>query len=285
MNDDPLLTTLLDLDFALQSQPKLIIGGGYGLYLKQIYLSAHPELQTLFALRSLPVARTTQDIDVILRDEIVTDSKSMQKIRTALDQLDFTVVDTAKYTQFSRPMNPGRVKIDLLAAPLGEFADRVPKDVRRVKPRPSVKLHASKLEEALAVDRHATIIPVSGTLSNGEMHITEVLVPQAFSYLMMKLFAFRDRLDDADKGLGQHHALDVYRIVGMLRRDEDPLVRELSKEHATHPKVLDARNIAREYFVSKTGVGRIRIQEHPLFTAEMDLDRFGEELNLLLQIA
>ncbi len=48
MKHDPLLTTLLDLDFALQSQPKLIIGWGYGLYLKQIYLSAHPELQTLY---------------------------------------------------------------------------------------------------------------------------------------------------------------------------------------------------------------------------------------------
>lgn len=40
--------------------------------------------------------------------------------------------------------------IDLLAAPLGRFAERVPKDSRRVKPRPSVKLHASKLEEAVA---------------------------------------------------------------------------------------------------------------------------------------
>jgi hypothetical protein len=285
MNNDPLLTTLLDLDFALQSQPKLIIGGGYGLYLKQTYLAANPELQTLFTLRSLPIARTTQDIDLILRAEIVTDSKSMQKIRAVLDQLKFTVVDTARYTQFTRSMNPGQVKIDLLAAPLGEFTNRVPKDVRRVRPRPSVKLHASKLEEAIAVDRHATIIPVSGSLSNGTVHATEVLIPQAFSYLLMKLFAFRDRVSDVDKDLGQHHALDVYRIVGMLKRDEDPHVRELSKEHSMHPKVVDAQNIAREYFVSETGIGRIRIQEHPLFTAEMDLNRFGAELKLLLGIA
>lgn len=285
MNEDPLLTTLLDLDFALQSQPKLIIGGGYGLYLKQIYLAANLGLQTLFSSRSLPVARTTQDIDLILRAEIVTDSNSMQRIRTALDELNFTVVDTAKYTQFTRPIGPGSVKIDLLSAPLGDFADRVPKDVRRVRPRPSVKLHASKLEEAVGVDRHATVIPVIGKLSNGEMHQTEVLIPQAFSYLMMKLFAFRDRVDDADKDLGQHHALDIYRIVGMLRRDEDPLVRGLSKELSTHPKVVDGRDIARKYFVSKNGLGQIRIQEHPLFTNEMDLDRFGNELALLLGIS
>ena len=119
MNEDPLLTTLLDLDFVLQSQPKLIIGGGYGLYLKQIYLAANLQLQTLFSPRSLPVARTTQDIDLILRAEIVTNSDSMQRIRTALDDLNFTVVDTAKYTQFTRPIGPGSVKIDLLSAPLG----------------------------------------------------------------------------------------------------------------------------------------------------------------------
>lgn len=285
MNEDPLLTTLLDLDFVLQSQPKLIIGGGYGLYLKQIYLAANLQLQTLFSPRSLPVARTTQDIDLILRAEIVTNSDSMQRIRTALDDLNFTVVDTAKYTQFTRPIGPGSVKIDLLSAPLGDFAVRVPKDVRRVRPRPSVKLHASKLEEAVGVDRHAIVIPITGTLSNGEMHQAEVLIPQSFSYLMMKLFAFRDRFDDANKDLGQHHALDIYRIVGMLRRDEDPLVRELSKELGTHPKVVDGRDIACKYFVSKNGLGRIRIQEHPSFTNEMDLDRFGNELALLLGIS
>lgn len=284
MNEDPLLTTLLDLDFVLKSQPKLIIGGGYGLYLKQIYLAANPQLQTLFSLRSLPVARTTRDIDLILRAEIVTDSDSMRRIRTALDELNFTVVDTARYTQFTRPIGPGIVKIDLLSAPLGDLAVRVPRDVRRVRPRPSVRLHASKLEEAVGVDRHPTVIPVSGNLSNGETHQTEVLIPQAFSYLMMKLFAFQDRLDDANKDLGQHHALDIYRIVGMLRRDEDLAVRELSSELAMHSKVIDGREIARKYFVKKNGIGRIRIQEHPLFTNEMDLDRFGNELVLLLGI-
>ena len=39
MSHDPLLTTLLDLDAALESQ-ELTIGGGYGLYLKQLYLLA-----------------------------------------------------------------------------------------------------------------------------------------------------------------------------------------------------------------------------------------------------
>jgi hypothetical protein len=107
MAQEPLLTTLLDLDAALTSTPKLIVGGGYGLYLKQLYLRENPQIRSLFQVQSLPTARTTEDIDLILRAEIVTDSESMGTIRAALDQLGFTVVETAKYTQFVRQMPTG----------------------------------------------------------------------------------------------------------------------------------------------------------------------------------
>lgn len=284
MAHDPLLTTLLDLDAALRSPQKLIIGGGYGLYLKQLHLQENIQLRTLFAASSLPNARTTEDIDLILRAEIVTDSKSMKSIRDVLDQLGFTVVEAAKYTQFVRPMSPGQVKIDLLAAPLGEFASRVPKDARRVKPRPSVNLHASKLEEALGVDRHAIPIPVEGQLSSGQTHRTEVLIPQAFTYLLMKLCAFRDRIDDADKNLGRHHALDIYRIVGLLTADEDDDVRRLAAEFAAHPVLVNARQIAADHFISPDGVGRLRIREHPLHTADLELDRMAQELERVLAL-
>lgn len=282
MAQDPLLTTLLDLDSALNSSQKLIIGGGYGLYLKQLHLKANSQIRALFAAEGLPTARTTEDIDLILRAEIVTDSESMKLIRTALDQLGFSVVETAKYTQFVRPMHPGQVKIDLLAAPLGQFANRVKKDARRVRPRPSVNLHASKLEEALAVDRHAIHIPIGGLLSSGVEHRTEVFVPQTFSYLLMKLYAFRDRKDDTDRALGQHHALDIYRIVGLLTQDEDADVRRLSAEFAKHSTVIEAREIAQNHFVSPEGIGHLRIREHPLYTTALDLDRFGRELEQLL---
>lgn len=284
MAQEPLLTTLLDLDSALSPPQKLIIGGGYGLYLKQIYIGENPQIRTLFGLDILPTARTTEDIDLILSAEIVTDSESMKFIRNALDRLGFTVVETAKYTQFVRPMSPGRVKIDLLAAPLGEFASRVPKDARRAKPRPSVDLHANKLEEALAVDRHAIPIPIEGLLSTGQPYRTEVLIPQTFSYLLMKLCAFRDRMNDADKSLGQHHALDIYRIVGLLTRDEDAHVQRLSAEFADHPIVIDARQIAATHFISADGIGRLRIREHPLHSTSMNLDLLASELAIRLSV-
>lgn len=282
MHDDPLRTTLLDLDAALNWDQHLILGGGYGLFLKQRYLADHPEIQTLFSVHDLPEARTTKDIDLILRAEVVTDSVSMKRIREALDALGFSVVETAKYMQFVRPTGPGEVKIDFLAAPLGQHAADVPSDSRRVKPRPSVGLHASKLEEALAVDRDAMMIPLKGHLSTSHPHTAEVLIPQAFSYLLMKLLAFRDRLKDENKDLGRHHALDIYRIVGLLTKDEDATVKQLSREFAAHPTAKIARDTALQSFIDPDGIGRLRIREHPLFKPKLELDRFAEELRGLL---
>lgn len=281
MKQTPLLTTLLDLDAELAGQVNLIIGGGYGLYLKQLHLQDHPEQRTLFPLSALPSARTTEDIDLILQADVVTDSSTMKTIRQALDRLGFEVVESAKYMQFTRAMGPGFVKIDLLAAPLGSFADRVKRDARRVKPRPSVDLHASKLEEAVAVEEHAIVIPIAGTLSTRARHETTIRVPQAFSYLLMKLTAFRDRLDDTDKQLGRHHALDIYRIVGMMTRDEDAHVRELSRRFSDHASVAEARRIVNTLFHDPVGIGCLRIREHPLATPVLDLSRFAVELQAI----
>ncbi|MCC7334672.1 MAG: nucleotidyl transferase AbiEii/AbiGii toxin family protein [Pirellulaceae bacterium] len=281
MSNDPLLTTLLDLDLAISPVQKLIIGGGYGLYLKQRHIQDDPSIQTFFSLDRLPLARTTEDIDLILRAEIVTDSPSMQKIREALDSLGFEVVETAKFTQFERLMEVGRVKIDLLASPLGEFGSKVPRDPRRVKPRPSVNLHASKLEEAVAVERDPLRIPLRGRLSSGNEHQCEVLIPQAFSYLLMKLFAFRDRQADANKNLGQHHAIDIYRIVGLLTKDEDANVRQLASEFANHQHVQEAARIIHHDFLPADGIGRLRLMEHPLYSDQFDLKNFANELAAL----
>jgi len=277
MEDDPLKQTILELDAHLPNR-EWMIGGGYGLFLKQQYLSEHPEIKTLFHPDQLPIARTTEDIDLILRAEVVTDSASMGEIRKAFDALGFVVVETAKYTQFVRKVDRGQVKIDLLAAPLGQYESRVRKDKRRVKPKPSVNLHASRMNEAVAVERDPIALPLSGTLASGETHQTTVHVPQAFSYLLMKLHAFSDRKDDANKDMGRHHALDVYRIVGLMTKDEDELVTCLSAEFQADPYVRSAAEIVARDFKAPEGIGRLRIREHLLHQTSFDLDTLGQEL-------
>lgn len=282
MTKDPMLATLLDLDVELGLEHGLLVGGGYGLFLKQLHLQNHPEIRTLFDLEQFPSARTTEDIDLILRAEIVTDSTSMKAIREALDRLGFVVIKDAKFTQFTRQVGQGWVKIDLISAPLGALSSKVAKDARRVKPRPSVNLHASKLEDALAVERHPFPIPVAGILTSSQPHNTTIYVPQAFSYLLMKLFAFRDRLSDPDKNLGRHHTLDIYRIVGLLTLDEDEIVRGLAREFSEDPRLKSARKVVTEHFIQPAGTGRLRIREHSLYNRAMDLDRLATELRELL---
>ena len=277
MEDDPLKQTILELDAHLPNR-EWMIGGGYGLFLKQQYLNEHPEIKTLFHSDQLPIARTTEGIDLILRAEVVTDSASMEEIRKAFDALGFVVVETAKYTQFVRKMDRGQVKIDLLAAPLGQYESRVRKDKRRVKPNPSVNLHASKMNEAVAVERDPITLPLSGTLASGKAHQTTVRVPQAFSYLLMKLHAFSDRKDDTNKDMGRHHALDVYRIVGLMTKDEDQLVTRLSTEFQSDPYVRSAAEIVARGFTAPEGIGRLRIREHLLHHTSFDLDTLGREL-------
>lgn len=282
MTTEPLVAALLELDAELRGSIPLYIGGGLGLYLKQVYLENHPEIRTLFPLDRMPLARTTQDIDVFLRAEIVTDPERVRPLRDALDHLGYTVVDSAKFMQFVKPWPPGTVKIDLLAGPLGPFSNRVPSDDRRIKPQPSINLHARKVEAAIGIEENPFEISMSGMLPTKSIHETVVLVPQAFTFVLMKLMAFHDRVQDQNKELGRHHALDLYRIIGLLTKDEEQHALSLAAQHATNPVVIDARELAEQYFIANNGIGRLRIREHKLFREEFDLDRFALELRRLL---
>jgi hypothetical protein len=278
MIQDPLLTTLLDLDSELKHPIKFIVCGGYGLYLKQLYLKENPQITTLLPYSSLPIARTTQDIDLVLHAEIATEASHMTLVRKALDILEFSVVETAKYMQFVKNVEGGKVKVDLLSAPLGELASKVPKDSRRVKSSTELKLHARKMEEALGIEKFPIQIPISGTLSTGTAIQTNILIPQAFSYILTKLFAFKDRLHDQNKNLGSHHALDLYRIVGMITKNEHTNIHQIALEYATHSVTESARNIIKEYFSQENDMGLIRLREHPLANDTLNLHLFTSEM-------
>ena len=62
----------------------------------------------------------------------------------------------------------------------------------------------------LHLEDRPTEIPVEGETSDGSRYSGTVFVPEAFPYLMMKLHAFGDRKNDANKNVGRHHALDAY---------------------------------------------------------------------------
>lgn len=68
---DYLRAALLDLLHELEvSDVRLMLGGGYGLFLKQEHL-ASSDTMTLISPDRWPEARATNDLDFLLRPEIV----------------------------------------------------------------------------------------------------------------------------------------------------------------------------------------------------------------------
>ncbi|MCK4601325.1 MAG: nucleotidyl transferase AbiEii/AbiGii toxin family protein [Phycisphaerae bacterium] len=278
-DSQPILkTSLLDVLYELRDQKMpLILGGGYGLYLKQVHLQDTLDSPTLIAGELWPDPRATEDLDILLRTEVVVDASRMGLIRSALDRLEYTAIDGAEYMQFDKHLGGGRiVKVDLLTGPLGLFANdpRVKVDDRRVRPRPSVKLHAHRTDEALGFQEHTMAIPVTGTLSGGDPYEATVHVPSAFTLLLMKLHAFRDLCNDEEKDLARHHALDIYRIVAMMTEQEFEQTRQQVAEHQDHPAVLESVQIVREYFASDESLGSLRLRGHALWNERMALTKF-----------
>lgn len=281
---DPLKQTLLDLHAILGSSIPLVLGGGYGLFLRQDDLQ-RKGARTLFAAHVMPDNRTTQDIDLILRTEVVVSDAGMRMVRHALDSLEFKPIPGNEYLQFSKAMQTaGEVKIDLMVGPLGDLFDAktVKKDARRVRPRGFASLHAHPLEEAVGVEEHLSTITLMGKRSDGKDHLAEVFVAQPFTYLLMKLLAFRDRVNDRAKDLARHHALDIYRIVGLITQEEDQLVRDMAAKHRNHPKVLEARAVVADSFSRPDALGVLRLREHPLAKKQAMIEQLIAELTAIL---
>lgn len=274
---DPLQECLFSLRAALGESVPHIVAGGYGLYLKQRSILESGK-RTLLSPELLPDNRTTHDIDLFLHAEVVVSANRMKLVRDALDRLGFAAVPGSEYLQFAKPVEPaGSIKIDLLVGPLGDLFDpkSVKRDDRRVRPKAFGGLHAHPLDEAVAVEEHTFVVPLGDT---GVL----VDVPQPFTYLLMKLMAFRDRCYDDRKDMARHHALDIYRIIAMITPEEEPVVRALAATHRDHPKVVEARRVVGERFTARDSLGILRLREHQLFFARMDLDTFRAELSAIL---
>ena len=104
-NIHPLLqtlqTALLDLLYELKDTDiQLIIGGGYGIYLKADYVRRR-EVRSL--LQDWPELRSTNDIDLFLRPELLMDSAKLIPLSEVITRLGYQVVVGAEKYQFVKP--------------------------------------------------------------------------------------------------------------------------------------------------------------------------------------
>jgi len=91
---------------------------------------------------------------------------------------------------------------------------------------------------------------------------------------MMKFFAFRGRLDDADKEFGRYHALDLYTIIATTTEEEWKYALELRDQQGDQPHVLEAGRLVFVHFSGLDRLGMIRLRESPYYRPELQLDEF-----------
>jgi len=277
---DVLKTALLDLTRAVGEEIPLIIGGGFGLFLRQEHLHRTGE-RTMFDY--LPEPRSTNDIDVFITMEVLIRVESVRTLQREIERLDFSPVPGAEYFQWIRDDRAGRqVKIDLLCGPLGKNVDQLhtgslPR-VRPKAPKRTLRFHARQTDEAIELDDRAGRMRIEGKCSDGQTRISTIRIPHPFTYLMMKLFAFDDRKDDKGKDAGRHHAMDLYRIVAMMTETEYDDAVLLGKTYHSDRRVRRARQIVSGHFGSPTDLGMLRLREHSLFRDEFYVAEFSRVL-------
>lgn len=279
-----LQTALLDLLYSVQATDiKLIIGGGYGIYLKT-ELVCQKGLRTLF--QEWPTVRSTNDLDLFLRPELLIDSVKLKPFSEAIFRLGYRVIPGAEKYQFIKPgpggADAGSIKIDILTGPQSHFAGtRVKVDSRRARPNPSVGIHAHPVNEASTLEKGLLPETVVGNLSSGEAWQAEVLLPHPYTFLMMKLFAFRDRLNDSNKEFGRYHALDIYTILATTTEAEWGYALELRDQYMKEPYVMEAGDLVVKYFSTLECLGMIRLRESRYYRPELQLIDFMSVLQEL----
>lgn len=279
-----LQTSLLDLLHEMEGTDiKLIIGGGFGIYLKTEHVQ-RLGMRTL--LQEWPEPRSTNDLDLFLRPELLIESAKLEPMAEAIARLGYQVVPGAEKYQFVKP-GPGgpeasSVKIDILTGPQNRFqGTRVKADSRRARPNPSVGVHAHPVDEAPTLEEGLLRKTLEGKLSLGEPWHAEVFLPHPYTFSMMKLFAFRDRLEDANKEFGRYHALDLYTILATTTEEEWGFALELRDQQEDQPYVMEAGRLVSEYFSALERMGMIRLRESPYYRPDLQLDEFMSALQEL----
>jgi hypothetical protein len=170
----------------------------------------------------------------------------------------------------------GSIKIeDILTGPRSSFrGTRVKADARRARPSPSVGIHAHPVDEAFSLEEGLSLVRLVGKLSSNRPYVAEVFLRHPYTFSIMKLFAFRDRLKDFDKEFGRYHALDLYTIIATSGEEEWEYVLKLRDQQGHQPYALEAGRLVSEHFSTLDGLGMVRLRESPYYRSELQLNEF-----------
>ena len=258
----------------------LIVGGGYGLFLKRNQASANDQRRLIEDIQQV---RSTNDLDLFLGTELLADSGQARHLAEALCRLGFVVVETAKFYQFRKTFTEANqdftVKIDLLTGPPSSAIDpnnlRI-EDSRRIKPRDkTISLHARRTDEAVAIDEALVPVVIQGSRFSGENAQGQVFLPNALSYLLMKLHAFSDKELCGESKNASKHAADVYQVLAVTDEEEWETAKNLQKKFSASAAVKNAHRIVQQQFIKPDQMGIIRLREYSPVLKQANLTEFS----------
>ncbi len=233
----------------------VVLAGGYGLFLKQTWLLAHPDVPTIISLAQWidSTPRGTNDFDFVIGVDLIASAEAQMKVRSLLATLGFKPKDPM--WQFEKPLGDGRSIVVDIHAPHPTDADQgVKVERRRVKRKHSLgeqSLHGRADPEAVGFDLHACRFELDGL---------SIVTPNPVTWCSMKLAAMRDqRLKSEDLRLSAEdrkairekaakHAKDVCRVVAMTTREERDGADAVLQAIRGESPIKQAVSIVAEYF-------------------------------------
>jgi hypothetical protein len=260
--------------------PRLLLTGGYGLFLKQQWLISQLRflgtedghsivtengkklivddgVRTLVAIDRWndQILRVTKDLDFIAGLDLIASVEEQQRLHAALEKHDFKVVPANARWQFEKKLSAGRtVVLEFHAPSPAGKRDDLRVQSRRVKPQPSLGqagIHGRENPEAICSE----LYPFS--FSSGGV---EIVLPNPVTLGLMKLVAMRDRRlasQDSSKsaderrieeGQARKHAEDVCRVMAMMTREEGEHAGNILDEVRRAPVFVEASKTFATFF-------------------------------------
>ena len=218
-------------DLVAATSTRILVAGGYGLFLKQRWLSSSADLLTVVPIPSWLDAtpRVTKDVDLVLGLDLIRDESHQKSVVSALTQNGFQASDRPnelRWKFLKRLSGDQLIVVEMHAQRPDPDLDGITATDKRVKHKPSLGeqgIHGRTNPEAVGSELH----PFQFSLDD-----VNLVVPNPVTWSVMKLTATRDRWassqdlarDEESREFSRlqaaKHAQDVYRIVAMMTMEE-----------------------------------------------------------------
>ncbi len=249
-------------DLGTASPSKILVAGGYGLFLKQRLLAEGSQLRTVVPIQKWLDAtpRVTKDVDLVLGLDLIRNVTHQNSAINALNKNGFAASERPheQRWKFIKRLEGSQMIIVEMHAQRPDASDASIKATnKRVKHKPSLGdqgVHGRTNPEAVGSELH----PFQFTRDGVELN-----VPNPITWSVMKLTASKDRWISSqdperdeeqrkfDREQAVKHAQDAYRVVAMMTMDERDRASEVVASIATNDAFHTAAQSWQELFSEK----------------------------------